>query len=66
MDGPYYTGPPPWNPSIEAWPGGPHPGAIVDAEERRRAAAARRSSEAEERAEVEARRRLANHLLLQR
>lgn len=28
MDGPYDMSPPAWNPAIEAWPGGPHPGAI--------------------------------------
>jgi hypothetical protein len=65
MDGPYYTGPPPWNPSTEAWPGGPHPGAIVAAEEQRRAEETRHASEAEQ-AEAEARQRLVNHLLLQR
>ena len=32
MDGPYNTSPPPFNPAIEAWPGGPHPGAIAQME----------------------------------
>jgi|GEM_PF-5117905 len=65
MDGPYFTGPPPWNPSVEAWPGGPHPGAIVEAENQRRAAEAGAASEAE-RAKAEALQGLVNHLLLQR
>lgn len=33
MDGPFDTGPPPsWDPTTEAWPGGPHPGAIAQME----------------------------------
>ena len=39
MDGPYDMTPPAWNPAIEAWPGGPHPGAVLSMEEERAARA---------------------------
>lgn len=60
----YPTGPPQWNPSLEAWPGGPNPGAIVAAieEEKRRG----QMGQAQAAVASQARRRRVNHLLLHR
>lgn len=48
-----------WNPAIQAWPGGPHPGAIFAAQQQQAAAAAAAAA-----AEVVRRRR--RHLLIMR
>ena len=61
MDGPY-SNQPPFNPAFEAWPGGPHPGAIAQMEAERRAAAERRAGEEAS----EKRRQMLHHLLLLR
>jgi hypothetical protein len=56
----YPTGPPQWNPSLEAWPGGPHPGAIAMMFDEKR------QREEDESAAQVARKRTTNHLLLLR
>jgi len=50
VDGPYDMSPPAWNPAIEAWPSGPHPGAIF-AMEAEQAARAREAEQATARRE---------------
>ena len=61
MPGPFDPGPPRWDPTMEIFPGGPHPGAVHQMHEERIRA------EEEERAFLEATiRRRRNHLLLLR
>ena len=60
----YPTGPSQWNPAFDAWPGGPHPGAIAMMLDETRQ---REDTEAELASRVAtAQRRAVNHLLLLR